>query len=324
MNRNKLELPFPMFGGKRQIAQDIWDWFGDPENYLEPFFGGGAVLLNRPHPPTPDNPKAETVNDLNGFIVNFWRAVREEPEAVADVLRQPIHESETHARREWLVEQGGEGFSQQLEDDPYHYNVEMAGWWCWGICCWIGEHWPWAGKRQKPRLSRKGGQGILQLKHRDHPERLLNALSDRLRHVRVICGDWSRTISSKSMLKGSGVPCAIFLDPPYSSEYGDVYGGGFDDEGSLPDDVYEWCEAHGDDEDLRIAVCGYPQNWDAPDDWYQQTWTTQGGWSKSSPDDNPDAQKQECVWFSPHCIHPDQREKNIVDMFTEENHKEFT
>jgi hypothetical protein len=110
------------------------------------------------------------------------------------------------------------------------------------------------------------------------------------------------------MLKTAGTPCAIFLDPPYSSKYGDVYGGGFDDEGSLPDDVYRWCEQHGEDEDLRIAVCGYASNWDAPESWYRRTWTTQGGWAKSSRDANPDAQKEECVWFSPHCTDPQDHE----------------
>jgi DNA adenine methylase len=56
-----LRAPFPWFGGKSRVADIVWDRFGDVANYVEPFFGSGAVLLARPHPP-----RIETVNDLHG------------------------------------------------------------------------------------------------------------------------------------------------------------------------------------------------------------------------------------------------------------------
>jgi DNA adenine methylase len=61
-----LKSPYSYFGGKSRVAELIWKRFGDTPNYVEPFFGSGAVLLGRPHPP-----KTETVNDLNAFICNF-------------------------------------------------------------------------------------------------------------------------------------------------------------------------------------------------------------------------------------------------------------
>jgi DNA adenine methylase len=54
-----LRAPFPWFGGKSRVAPLVWERFGNVPNYVEPFFGSGAVLLGRPHPP-----KTETVNDL--------------------------------------------------------------------------------------------------------------------------------------------------------------------------------------------------------------------------------------------------------------------
>ena len=42
-----IQQPFPYFGGKRTVAPEIWRRFGDVRNYVEPFFGGGGVLLNR-------------------------------------------------------------------------------------------------------------------------------------------------------------------------------------------------------------------------------------------------------------------------------------
>ena len=65
-----LAAPFPYFGGKSLACETVWAALGDPENYVEPFFGSGAMLLSRPNVAG-----IETVNDLNGFVANFWRAV---------------------------------------------------------------------------------------------------------------------------------------------------------------------------------------------------------------------------------------------------------
>jgi len=73
-----LRAPFPYFGGKSTVAEIIWQRFGDVPNYVEPFFGSGAVLLARPHAP-----KTETINDKDHFVANFWRAVKHDPDAVA-------------------------------------------------------------------------------------------------------------------------------------------------------------------------------------------------------------------------------------------------
>jgi DNA adenine methylase len=40
-----LRAPFPWFGGKSRAAHLVWAAFGDVPNYVEPFFGSGAVLL---------------------------------------------------------------------------------------------------------------------------------------------------------------------------------------------------------------------------------------------------------------------------------------
>lgn len=42
-----LKAPFPYFGGKSKVAPLIWERFGVVSNYVEPFFGSGAVLLAR-------------------------------------------------------------------------------------------------------------------------------------------------------------------------------------------------------------------------------------------------------------------------------------
>jgi hypothetical protein len=160
-----LKAPFPWFGGKSRVADVIWSRFGNVPNYIEPFFGSGAVLLGRPS----QFDGVETVNDLDGMVANFWRAVKADPEAVAFHADWPVNENDLHARHAWLVERK-ESLQSQLEGDPDFCDAKVAGWWCWGICCWIGGRFcsgdgPWQvveenGVRKLVHLGNPG-QGVI-------------------------------------------------------------------------------------------------------------------------------------------------------------------
>jgi site-specific DNA-adenine methylase len=79
-----MQAPFPYFGGKSRAASLIWERFGNVPNYVEPFAGSLAVLLGRPH-----EPGTETINDLDCYVANFWRAVQADPDAVAAAADWP-------------------------------------------------------------------------------------------------------------------------------------------------------------------------------------------------------------------------------------------
>ncbi len=68
-------LSYP--GAKWGLAPQIVSLMPPHRSYLEPFFGSGAVLFNKPPSPI------ETVNDLDGDIVNFFTVLREQPEVLA-------------------------------------------------------------------------------------------------------------------------------------------------------------------------------------------------------------------------------------------------
>jgi hypothetical protein len=127
--------PYPYFGGKSRIAPQVWQRFGRVTNYVEPFFGSGAMLLARPD--WPECGGVETVNDADGFICNFWRAVQADPEAVACYADWPAIENDLHARHVWLKTQRG-ALTARLEGDPDYYDAKIAGWWVWGMSQWIG------------------------------------------------------------------------------------------------------------------------------------------------------------------------------------------
>lgn len=67
-------------GAKWGMAAQIVSLMPTHRSYLEPFFGSGAVLFNKP-------PSAiETVNDIDGDIVNFFRVLREQPDRLAEAI----------------------------------------------------------------------------------------------------------------------------------------------------------------------------------------------------------------------------------------------
>lgn len=387
-----LRAPFPWFGGKRRVASVVWRAFGsDVPNYIEPCFGSGAVLLGRPG----GAGKIETVNDVDRFLANFWRAVTANPLEVAKYADWPVNEADLHARHAWLVEQLPR-MRVEMHKDPHWCDPLIAGWWVWGICQWIGGGWcvepnnhkhpkldgigkgvhanaahqlphlsvtdgcanrgvhaaqastwkkrpeldgtspgrgvhsegahkqsTWNGKpylNRRPAMS-SAGQGV----HLP-PGRLpslgndrglhgvvaipalawFEALQARLRRVRVACGDWKRVLGPSVLGKGKNVggrrPCAVFLDPPYSHDVRDpgLYA---DDVAGLSDQVREWALAHGDDPDLRIALCGYDGEHEMPSSWTEYAWKAARGYASESNDNR----ERERIWFSPHCLPIDEQ-----------------
>jgi DNA adenine methylase len=173
-----LKAPFPWYGGKSRAAPLIWEALGNVPNLVIPFAGSLAELWGRPHAP-----QLETVNDLDCFIVNVWRALQADPAGVAQWCDFPVNEAQQHAVHTWLVEQR-ETFTARLMGDPEYYDAQIAGRWLYGICCWIGSGWcsgagPWQSvegqfvhvaerqeqgvKRQRVHLGNQG-RGV----HRQH------------------------------------------------------------------------------------------------------------------------------------------------------------
>ena len=93
----------------------------------------------------------ETVNDADGLLCNFWRALKANPAAVAQHADWPVNENDLHARHAWLVEHR-DSLQARLEGDPKYFDAKVAGWWVWGMACWIGSGFcsgkgPWAVRK---------------------------------------------------------------------------------------------------------------------------------------------------------------------------------
>lgn len=69
-----LTQPIKYHGGKHYLAKEIIALMPEHTHYVEPYFGGGSVLLQKPYQGV-----SEVVNDIDGELMNLW-----------SVLRQPL------------------------------------------------------------------------------------------------------------------------------------------------------------------------------------------------------------------------------------------
>ena len=348
-----IKAPFPYFGGKSRVADVIWERFGDVSNYVEPFAGSLAVLLKRPSPP-----QTETVNDIDCYLANFWRAIAGDPEGVAEWADWPVNEADLVARHQWLINQSE--FRERMKREPHFFDAKIAGWWVWGISQWIGSGWCSRTAAQIPSMRSEGIHRIsMQRPHlRDnatgihrklphlrnegmgtHRESLSNRtgqvklpdlfnkgihadsrsnmldqyfqeLAERLRRVRVCCGDWTRvTGPSVTFLHGT---TAIFLDPPYDMRVTAKDGGSISGEvytnydNDLSPAVRQWAIENGNNPLLRICLAGYEEEHESliPDDWERVCWKAQGGYANQGEGNHNSSRER--LWFSPYCLRPEE------------------
>jgi site-specific DNA-adenine methylase len=307
-----LKAPFPWFGGKSRCADLVWERFGPIQNYVEPFFGSGAVLLANPAP------CIETVNDMDTYLANFWRALQSDPDAVASHADWPVNEADLTARHQWLVNQGE--FRERMKTDPDYFDPKIAGWWVWGQSAWIGGGWcevrGTGVHRKRPHL-RTAGMGVhrklprlneagagIHAPTRRHIYAYMRALAARLRDVRVCCGDWSRVLGETPTLC-NGLT-GVFLDPPYSADANRTKTIYAVEDLSVAHEAAKWAIQNGDNSELRIALCGYEGEHDMPPSWECVSWKTKGGYALIS--DNSQGllnMYRERIWFSPACLKAD-------------------
>lgn len=128
-----MKTPMPYFGGKTNLAGRIVDLLPSHDHYVEPFAGSLAVLLAKPRS------RMETVNDIDGDLMTFWRILRDRPEDLARVAALTPHSRGEHkaaydleacddlerARRVWILLSQGRGST--LRRTGWRYYAKPAG-----------------------------------------------------------------------------------------------------------------------------------------------------------------------------------------------------
>lgn len=315
-----VKAPFPYFGGKTAAVDLVWPRLGRPKQYIEPFCGSAAMLLAAPR-----RASLEVVNDVNGFLANFWRAVKHQAGDVARWADYPVSHIDLGARHQWLMQQR-EHIGAALHDPDWPGDAKVAGWWLWGQCCWIGSGWcEWNGKvphagsagmgvqaiGKVPHASDagRGVQAIGQVPHTSDAGmwtssgavawRWLHQLATRLERVRVVHGEWHRCLNAHY----GGNETAVFLDPPYRA-YEAVYGAD-----GVADAVVAWARENAH---LRVALCGHLGDYDMPGwdvvRWSRGRLTYAGGKTTDL----------EAIWFSPGCVPAQREQASLFDALNSE------
>ena len=274
----QLTAPFPWPGGKRRAAGEVWRRLGTLSRYVEPFAGGLAVLLARPEPSG-----VEIINDADGHVVNFWRAVRSDPSAVADWCAGPMSAVDLCARSSALSE-ARDRLVERLCADPDYCDLRLAGWWVWCVSQAIGKPLL-SGSLVKPHLACERGIFSTAQPYGSVAARL-DALSRRLSRVHLACGDFEALLTP-SVIDNSGT-VGVFLDPPYQGSES-VY------QHAEPVALRAYREALrlAESAHVRVAYCCYEGQFDFPPGWSVFRWSSGGGPGSSS--------RVEEVWFSPSC-----------------------
>lgn len=302
--RPKLRAAIPRPGGKSRPAHLIWARFGEVHTFIDPFCGTNAILYASPRVAP-----IEIVNDKDVLLVNFLRAVKHDPKAVASFADWPITEADLEARHRWICDRERSAqLAARVRRDPDFFCARTAGFWAWGLAAWIGPAWcrrefdpakPEAFRDQLPNVI-NSGCGV----HRRTVNLVewFGELAARMRHTRILCHDWSRVVRPSIVKRGKLT--AIALDPPYSAEAGRDDAMYTEDDLAVAHAARQWAIEHGDDPKLRIALCGYEGEHVMPASWTEIAWKAHGGFScfaKGATRAKANRHRER-IWFSPHCL----------------------
>jgi DNA adenine methylase len=210
------------YGGKSRIAtQIIPHIMAIPHTvYVEPFFGGGAVLYAKGKIDRGNSDYyREAINDLNKQLITFWRVAREQPNELARWIELTPYSQEEHRE------------ARLIYNNPSEYSDLKVAWATYIQCNMsfangIGNTWGYGTMSNN-----------LAAVWVNRASRLPECF-ERLRDVYIGCEDALRFIkrfdSSHSL---------IYADPPYPDTNQGHYGGYTLDDYQALCDALDACES---------------------------------------------------------------------------------
>ena len=194
-------------GGKRQLLDDILPLIPQCSTYVEPFVGGGAVLLSL-------QPKKAVINDYNAELINVYVCVRDHLEELLEMLER--HKELNSAGHFYKV--------RALDREPGFEDlppVERAARIIYlNKTCYNGLYRVNSAGQFNSPYGKYKNPAIVN-------EPVVRAMSTYLNGgVKILCGDYGQVL--KGLRKGA----FVYLDPPYmpissSSSFTGYTEGGF-------------------------------------------------------------------------------------------------
>lgn len=251
-------LKYP--GAKWSLSKWIIDHLPEHESYLEPYFGSGAVFFNK------EPARIETINDMDGEIVNFFKVCREQPEELARAINLT-----PWARQE--VEK-----SCQKAEDPVERARRTA------VCCHMIFGAKQRGKSFRHTTGKKKDGGP------DHPKlwegvpEIVLEAGKRLKNAQI-----ENKPAVELIREYDGPEVLIYLDPPYVRDTRTLHGDQYRFE--MSDQEHEELLGAIVDHSGKIILSGYDN------DLYNDVLK---GWEKHSTKSQTERGKvrEETIWMN--------------------------
>lgn len=186
MTKSILQSPITYYGGKKLMLGHILPLIPIHNTYVEPFAGGLAVFFSK------DPSPVEIVNDLNGFVINFYIQLKDNFEPLQSLIQSTLHSRKSHMDAHVMYE------------NPHLFTDLQKAWAFWVLCNQgrsgeIGRSWGNA------TTSDKCARAI------DNKRlRFTDSLEARLKYTQVDCIDAVELIKLKDT-----VQTFFYIDPPY-------------------------------------------------------------------------------------------------------------
>ncbi len=179
-------------GAKWGLAPWITSFFPPHRSYLEPFFGSGGVFFNKPRS------SIETINDLDGDVVNLFEQIRRDPERLAhEIYWTP------YARQ--IYDTAWE--AQYTETDPFRRAVNFY------IRMMMGHGYRTTGERVGWKNDVQGRERAYAARYWCETPGAIFQAAERLRGVQI------ESLPAVDLIKRFNFPrVLIYADPPYLLE----------------------------------------------------------------------------------------------------------
>lgn len=189
-------LKYP--GAKWGIADWVISFFPKHHSYLEPFFGSGGVFFNK------NKSNIETINDLDGEVVNLFECIRNDPEKLAHYVYFTPYSLEVYNKVH----------SREPPVDRYDRAGRLL------VRCNMGHGFRTTGERVGWKRDVAGRERAYAAKAWcDLPDIIIDT-AERLRGVQIEC-----TPAVSLIPKFNSADVLIYCDPPYllSTRHGKQY-----------------------------------------------------------------------------------------------------
>ena len=181
-----LKTPISYYGGKQSLLPVILPMIPEHHLYCEPFCGGAAVFWGKEPSPV------EVINDLNSEVINFYKTMQTEFEALYELVQATLQSRKQHADAGVIYKY------------PHLFSNVDRAWAFWVQCnqsfsAKINSGWAYA--RKKNSCEKKTDNGKARFKE---------VFKERLKYVQIECNNALKVISSRDTESSF-----FYVDPLY-------------------------------------------------------------------------------------------------------------